>query len=126
METQMTDTITLPIADDNEISITDADLEEEEDCGCCGPVDRKKKRTAAPKPKGEPAPKKKKSPPKVTPIVLKQRKDAVDKRIQQLEVRIARDKELAKRYADGLEAAEAAIAQAAAELVAEGAKSADV
>jgi len=121
METQMTDTITLPIADDNEISITDADLEEEEDCGCCGPADKKKKRTAAPKPKGEPAPKKKKSPPKVTPIVLKQRKEAVDKRIQQLEVRIARDKELAKRYADGLEAAEAAIAQAAAELVAEGA-----
>ena len=117
----MTDTITLPIADDNEISITDADLDEEEDCGCCGPADKKKKRTAAPKPKGEPAPKKKKSPPKVTPIVLKQRKEAVDKRIQQLEVRIARDKELAKRYADGLEAAEAAIAQAAAELVAEGA-----
>lgn len=103
MESQMSE---LP-----EISITDADLEEEE---CTGPVDKKKKRTVAPK--GEPAPKKKKSPPKVTPIVLKQRKDAVDKRIQQLEVRIARDKELAKRYADCLEAAEAAIAQAAAEL----------
>ena len=115
----MTDAINLPTttADDTEISITDADLEEEEEDCCCGPVDKKKKRTAAPKPKGEPAPKKKKSPPKVTPIVLKQRKDAVDKRIQLLEVRIARDKELAKRYADCLVAAEAAIAQAAAELV---------
>lgn len=118
METQMTDAINLP-TDDNEISITDADLEEEEGDCCCAPTDKKKKRTTAPKPKGEPAPKKKKSPPKITPIVLKQRKDAVEKRIQQLEVRIARDKELANRYADCLVAAEAAIAQAAAELVAE-------
>jgi len=118
METQMTDAINLPTtADENEISITDADLEEEEGDCCCAPMDKKKKRTTAPKPKGEPAPKKKKSPPKVTPIVLKQRKDAVEKRIQQLEVRIARDKELVSRYADGLVAAEAAIAQAAAELV---------
>jgi hypothetical protein len=106
--------------DDNEISITDADLEEEEVEGGepKGPADKKKKRTLAPKKatEGEPAAKKKKTPPKVTPIVLKQRKDAVDKRIQLLEARLERDRELAKRYAESLEAAEAFLA-AQAEII---------
>ena len=95
---------------DDDILITDADLEEEEDAQPCeptGPVGKKNKATA--KPDG-PAPKKKKSsPPKVTPIILKQRKDVVDKRIQQLEVRLNRDKGLLQRYVDSLAEAEAAL-----------------
>jgi len=128
MESQMTPSdLHLVLPNDNttpstdpfhEISITDADLEEEEDgCKPKGPVDKKKKRVLAPKKsEGEPAAKKKKTPPKVTPIVLKQRKEVVEKRIQQLETRLERDRELAKRCTESLEAAEVFLA-AQAELV---------
>ena len=60
------------------------------------------------------APKKKKSStPKITPIILKQRKEVVEKRIQQLEVRLNRDKGILQRYAEDLAAAEAALEAAA-------------
>jgi len=93
--------------DTNAINITDADLDEEEDedepCKkCCKP---------ATKPGVQ---KKKKAPAKVSPIVIKQRKEVVEKRIEQLEVRLARDKAIQQQYAESLAAAEAALAEAIA------------
>lgn len=118
---------------DDDILITDADLEEEEDAQPrepTGPVGKKNKATA--KADG-PAPKKKKSsPPKVTPIILKQRKEVVEKRIQQLDVRLNRDKGLLQRYEDSLAEAEAALeavakaVQAEREIVDEGTRDAVV
>ena len=100
----------------DEIMITDADLDEEEDGPTCceptGPVVVGKKKTVAKK-GASAAPKKKSSTPKITPIILKQRKEVVEKRIQQLEVRLNRDKGILQRYAEDLAAAEAALEAAA-------------
>ena len=91
--------------DNNTINITDADLDEEDEdepCKkCCKPT----------KPGVQ---KKKKAPAKVSPIVIKQRKEVVEKRIEQLEVRLARDKAIQQQYAESLAAAEAALAEAIA------------
>ena len=98
---------------DDEIQITDADLDSEEEVAP-GPDETKK---AAPKKKKACAggvQKKKKSAPKLSPIVIKQRKDIVDKRIQQLLVRLNRDKALLQKYEENLLAAEAFLAEAAA------------
>ncbi|MBV5333253.1 hypothetical protein JZU54_06905, partial [bacterium] len=45
---------------------------------------------------------------------IKQRKEVVEKRIEQLEVRLARDKAIQQQYAESLAAAEAALAEAIA------------
>ena len=118
---------------DDEILITDADLEEEEDEPTGPAAIAGKKKKAAAKAEEGPAPKKKKSsPPKVTPIILKQRKEVVEKRIQQLDVRLNRDKGLLQRYEDSLAEAEAALeavakaVQAEREIVDEGTRDAVV
>ena len=101
----------------DEIMITDADLDEEEDGPTCceptGPVVVGKKKTVAKKGASAAPKKKKSSTPKITPIILKQRKEVVEKRIQQLEVRLNRDKGILQRYAEDLAAAEAALEAAA-------------
>ena len=104
---------------DDEILITDADLDYEEDVAVPGPDETKTVKKAAPKKKkasveGGGVQKKKKSAPKLSPIVIKQRKDIVDKRIQQLLVRLNRDKALLQKYEENLLAAEAFLAEAAA------------
>ena len=93
------------------INITDADLEEEEECCCASPTKKCKKPS---KPKEGGVQKKKKAPPKVAPAVIKQRKEAVEKRIEQLEIRLARDKALQQQFTENLAAAEAALAEAIA------------
>lgn len=95
---------------DEQIPITDADLESEDEEVAQAQLKSKKQ----PKKKADGVQKKKKSPPKVSPIVIKQRKEVVEKRIQQLEIRLARDKALQQQYVESLIAAEAALAEAAA------------